>query len=169
AVERCGVRVWDWRTGKSVRDVVINDRAFGRAWKVALSPDGTRVAGALHDFGGERDSPFPVVRVWDVDSGKELFKGWPGGGADAVAFSAKGRRRGAGGMLRDGAEHNGTLEVGDYEDNNTLFRVRADKHGLFCLAYRPDGKVIATGGTEPEVKLWDARTGELLGKLEGHA
>ena len=43
-----------------------------------------------------------------------------------------------------------------------------DRHGLFCLAYSPDGKTVATGGTEPAVKLWDAATGELRGKLEGH-
>ncbi|MFX0056578.1 MAG: WD40 repeat domain-containing protein [Promethearchaeota archaeon] len=37
------------------------------------------------------------------------------------------------------------------------------------IAFSPQGDVVATGGVDRVVKLWDIRTGELLGKLEGHS
>ncbi len=37
-----------------------------------------------------------------------------------------------------------------------------------CLAISPDGETIATGGTPPEVRLWDIKTGKLTGLLKGH-
>ncbi|MHA2020681.1 MAG: WD40 repeat domain-containing protein [Candidatus Thorarchaeota archaeon] len=36
------------------------------------------------------------------------------------------------------------------------------------IAFSPQGDVVATGGVDRIVKLWDIRTGDLLAKLEGH-
>jgi WD40 repeat protein len=40
--------------------------------------------------------------------------------------------------------------------------------GACCVRYAPDGSVLASGGTDGRVKLWDARTGRELRALEGH-
>jgi WD40 repeat protein len=42
--------------------------------------------------------------------------------------------------------------------------------GFLCtsLAFSPRGDVIASGGVDRIVKVWDIRTGTLLAKLEGH-
>ncbi|MFW9912248.1 MAG: WD40 repeat domain-containing protein [Candidatus Thorarchaeota archaeon] len=37
------------------------------------------------------------------------------------------------------------------------------------IAFSPQGDIVATGGVDRIVKLWDIRTGELLAKLEGHS
>ncbi|HWT00866.1 MAG TPA: WD40 repeat domain-containing protein [Pyrinomonadaceae bacterium] len=45
----------------------------------------------------------------------------------------------------------------------------ADDAGMvYALAYSPDGKLLASGGAEGEVQLWDALTGELKRTMPGH-
>jgi WD40 repeat protein len=164
------VQVWDLQTGRKLYAFKCGDD-LGRSWRVAFSPDGKRLAAALHSSGGEKHERFPVVRVWDLDAGKEIFAGWKGGTAQAVAFSPNGRFLIAGGTLAEGTGEDGVLEVWDLAEPTaprTVCKVRADRHVVFCLAISPDGKTIATGGNDPAIKLWNATTGELLGKLEGH-
>src|SRR5262249_20496448 len=42
--------------------------------------------------------------------------------------------------------------------------------GPFCLAFAPDGKTLAAGGSARDniVRLWDLQTGKLTGTLKGH-
>ncbi|MCI0641914.1 MAG: protein kinase [Gemmataceae bacterium] len=53
------------------------------------------------------------------------------------------------------------------------FTLSAHRDRATAVAYRPDGKRLATGGGEPtkpgEIKLWDPATGTLLATLKGHS
>jgi WD40 repeat protein len=40
--------------------------------------------------------------------------------------------------------------------------------GVNCLAFSPDGKILATGGNDRLIRLWDAGTGKELRRLTGH-
>ena len=46
--------------------------------------------------------------------------------------------------------------------------VEGHRDTLYCGTVSPDGKVLATGGYDRVVMLWDVRDGHLLRKLEGH-
>jgi WD40 repeat protein len=37
-----------------------------------------------------------------------------------------------------------------------------------CLAAAPDGRLLATGGTDKAIRLWDPATGTKLGQFTGH-
>jgi WD40 repeat protein/tetratricopeptide (TPR) repeat protein len=44
----------------------------------------------------------------------------------------------------------------------------ADASSVRCVALSPDGKTVATGGTDTTVRLWDAVTGQLIGSPLRH-
>lgn len=45
---------------------------------------------------------------------------------------------------------------------------RAHDGGVCCACYSPNGKILATSGTDGLIKLWDAGTAELIHTLRGH-
>jgi WD40 repeat protein/serine/threonine protein kinase len=49
-----------------------------------------------------------------------------------------------------------------------LLTIRADSNQLCSVTWSPDGKRLATGGTEGSVKIWDAADGRLLSVWPGH-
>jgi WD40 repeat protein len=46
--------------------------------------------------------------------------------------------------------------------------LRAHTGGACCVRYSPDGSLLASGGRDGRVKLWDARTGREMRTVEGH-
>lgn len=45
---------------------------------------------------------------------------------------------------------------------------RGHTHGVWTVAYAPDGLTLASGGVDRLVRLWDIETGRLLRSLRGH-
>jgi WD40 repeat protein len=160
-------QVWDVRRGRKLADFSFEKNSIAQVWSIAFSPDGARLAVALQGQGGDEDG-VPLVRVLEVKSGKAVFTAWPRGTVNAVAFSPDGKVLVAGGALPEGEDEDGALQGWELAANKLLYKVRPDKHGLFCLAFSPDGKTLATGGTGPAIKLWDGRTGARLGTLARH-
>jgi WD40 repeat protein/serine/threonine protein kinase len=49
-----------------------------------------------------------------------------------------------------------------------VFTLRGHKAEVYCVAYSPDGKRLASGSDDNTVKVWDAQTGRELLSLTGH-
>lgn len=45
---------------------------------------------------------------------------------------------------------------------------RGHSHGIWTVAYAPDGQTIVSGGVDRYVRVWDIETGRLLRSLRGH-
>jgi WD40 repeat protein/serine/threonine protein kinase len=50
-----------------------------------------------------------------------------------------------------------------------LFTLNAHHWIVMCLAFSPDGQWLASGGQDPDVHLWNARTGAPAGTIRAHA
>jgi WD40 repeat protein len=123
---------------------------------VVFSPNGKRALS-----GGKNDK---TVRLWDVDTGKELrcFKGHTSF-VDAVAFSPEARR-----VLSASHSPDDSLRVWDVETGKELRRLQGPENAVRNAAFSPDGRWALTGGTtRPHtMRLWDLESGEVLDRFD---
>jgi WD40 repeat protein len=126
---------------------------------LAYSPDGKTLASGGVDPGKDVYS----LRLWDPVSGKELRrctlpKNEP---PTYLAFQPKRNDRLAAVVAEDDAH------VFDVTTGKEVFTIK--HYWPSRAAYSPDGKVIATAGSGPVVRHWDAENGkELFLEYDGH-
>ena len=163
------LKLWNVRTGALVRAATGHEAAgalYAELHAVAFSPGGKLIASAGRDG---------LVLVWDAETGK-LRHRLPAHHGAALCARVRARRRDAG--KRRGGQANPDLGPREWPtDAETGWSSRC---GL-RLAFAPDGKTLASGGTDwsyhrgrdtsgfmppdtgrrGEWRLWDAATGTL--------
>lgn len=159
------LRVWDPVTGKERRCIRIDGESI---LAVAVRPDGRRALTA--SFLVKRDEPGgPArVRLWDLETGKELRR-LDDAPSDAawLGFSSDGRRALAAGRL-------GTIRIWDTENGNELGQVSLEKEMPVRVIFLRDGKralvQIAAGMAKKDVdnlRLWDLEKGKEIKRYTG--
>jgi WD40 repeat protein len=185
------VTVWDGKTGKEVIDnpqeghlvawrpnsywlatagsklgLVVRNCTTGErlpircdqnAASLAWSPDGKRLATG----GWDADK---VAKVWEAESGKELFSlSGHEGGIYSVSWSPDGTRLATG-------SNDSTVRVWNVETGKHLLTLTLAErwNEVWAVAWSPDGKLLATGSEDGVPRLWDARTGDERLSLREH-
>ncbi|MGO9469829.1 MAG: hypothetical protein ACLQIB_17995 [Isosphaeraceae bacterium] len=158
-----------------------------RVLDLAFAADGKTLATASPED--------PVIRVWDVASGRERRKlafreqiryvGFP----LALAFSPDGRRLAVGALRSAG--RTGMIGIWELDgDAPPVMINNVCSHGLTSLVFSSDGRTVVSGGSDrrplegrqgpipepvfqvsnvaitPKIRIWDAATGRLVRELD---
>jgi RNA polymerase sigma factor (sigma-70 family) len=162
AGEDGAVVVWDVSSGDEVR------RFRGAAAALRFTADGSALAA-----GG----PGAPLHLWDLETGKDRRQvdPEPEGGAGATAFSADGkavaRAAAAPAQGFPGAPPaaGGRVALLEIATGKNLCPPSGHDGRVAALAYSPDGALLASGGEDCAVILWDPLTGKELRRCRGHA
>lgn len=171
------VIVWDVETGKIVHQ---SDKLSTAASSVVWSTDGKRYAAGTNGAGGELQEAGEVL-IWGTEKGKLLhsFKVKPeveyGEWASAgdVAFSPDGKHiaapvtagsRGApAGLIIE--DTGASVAVWELATGKSTEPVKGLKASVGRVVFSPDGKQLATAGSDKIVRVWDLATGKELAAL----
>jgi len=133
------VKVWDVPTGQDVLTFVA--QATGHVASLAFSPDGKRLVS-----GG-----YPGAKVWDAQTGKELFAFKElTGQVNSVALSRDGKRLAS----TRGSE----VRVWDAQTGEEIQNFKGHTGAVASAVFNPEGTRLATASNDGTVRVWDAST-----------
>jgi RNA polymerase sigma factor (sigma-70 family) len=164
--DRWALRVWDAATGKELH------RSTGEVWTAnappdfdrfladyALSPDGAWLLTLASEPGPDKGgvpTTLKLISLWDVATGRALWRVEAEAAFRGVAFSPDGRT-----VAVAMADRIVLLETASGRERARL------KASVRLPAFAPDGRtLVAAEGSA--VRLWDVARGDDLGRLTGH-
>ncbi len=126
---------------------------FGSIWYLAFSPDGEFLAAGT----GTGD-----IRFWDVGSNTPMLtcKGHTEC-VTSIAFNINGS------LLASSSGPDQTIRLWEVRNERCL-KVLNEPGNPACIAFSPNGNLLASGSEDGNIRLWEVSTGECLATLQGH-
>jgi eukaryotic-like serine/threonine-protein kinase len=146
-------------------DVMVWDATTG-SQRFPLRGHQKSVYALAFDLGGQHLASQDLsgtVKIWNVADGREIAS-LPGRSPElphrSLAFLPTGTR------LVRGAVN--VIEILDLATGKSVMNLRGQSGAMDSVAVSPDGRRIASGGSDNTVRIWDVQTGEELHTLYGH-
>lgn len=158
------VQVWDVATGR--RSLALAGHEM-MTFYGDFAPDGKSLATSGERFceGPPTSSAGLEVKLWDLGNGK-LLATLPG--CATSRFSADGKRLVAQGWETTATAPRGLVKLWDLAARKEMSVLKGHVDSVAAVAFSPDGKLIASAGSDRVVKIWDCATGKEVATLKGH-
>src|SRR5262245_26003641 len=155
------IRVWNWRTGRTIRTIRAEAGlgSEGKIYAMALSPDGKWLAAGGSRMPGETGN---LIRLYDFGSGRmmALLRGHDGS-VNRLAFSADAKH------LISGSNDN-TAIIWDVANAKPIHHLTGHTRDIYGVAFTPDGIRVVTASFDTTLRLWQVTDGSLIAVLNGH-
>ncbi|QDV26786.1 serine/threonine-protein kinase [Aureliella helgolandensis] len=139
---------WSRETGELLRRLIGHEDDVDH---ISFSPDGLLLATGSWDG---------TAKLWNFATGEQVAVFEMPPHCDDVAVSPNG------GLLACSALDEAMLF--DVTSGKRLHRLRGHKNSANCLAFSPDGKLLATGSADRTIRIWSVDTGKILHVISAH-
>jgi WD40 repeat protein len=145
------ILIHDVASGRQLRSVVPHNRWL---FDVSILPDGRRLISRGEEHGGS-----DVAKVWDHSTGEHcLTLQADKHDMHQVVVSRNGALAASSGYLAPKSYEN-NLKFWNLKDGSEVHTMPGHAVGTWCLAFSPNGQLLASGGEDSLVRIWDTQTG----------
>jgi serine/threonine protein kinase/WD40 repeat protein len=145
--QRGKLSIWQWERGK----LALQSRPEG-CYGLSFSPDSSQVAvGQDH-----------MLICFELNSGKEIRRWQTHDRVYSVDFNPDGRRVAVGYM------ESNFVSIYDSQNGTHITDLPIGDGALTVVGWHPAGELLATGGSDSRITIWNVNTQRKIAVLEGH-